>query len=131
MYTYEKIFFQKGFIPIMNSLLNKSEVTSMELESLLQERNEGKVDFLLVDVRELFEYDAGHIKGADLHKPTSMFQTWAKEFLEENKQKTVIFTCRTGNRSGQVQQIFRHNGMENVINHAGGIVTYRGTTELG
>lgn len=115
----------------MNDVLNKSEVTSIELEDLLKERDAGKLDFLLVDVREMFEYDAGHIKGADMHKPTSMFQSWAQEFLNTNKEKTVIFTCRTGNRSGQVQHIFRQNGMENVINHVGGIVTYRGETELG
>jgi rhodanese-related sulfurtransferase len=115
----------------MNDVLNKSEVTSIELEDLLKERDEGKLDFLLVDVREMFEYDAGHIKGADMLKPTSTFQSWAQEFLDTHKEKTVIFTCRTGNRSGQVQHIFRQNGMENVINHVGGIVTFRGETQLG
>jgi rhodanese-related sulfurtransferase len=98
---------------------------------LLKEREEGKVDFLLVDVREMMEYDAGHITGVDILKPTSLFQSWAEEFLNLNKEKTVIFTCRSGNRSGQVQDVFKRNGMENVINHAGGIITYRGETQLG
>ncbi len=110
----------------MSELLSKSQVQSEELEVLLKEREAGNVEFILVDVREQYEYEHGHIKGVDLLKPTSTFQSWAEDFFNENKDKTVIFTCRTDNRSGQVQQVFRQNGMNNVINHAGGIVTYRG-----
>ncbi len=113
----------------MSELLEKGHVNSNELEILLKEREEGKIDFILVDVREQYEYDSSHIKGVDLLKPTSMFQSWAEAFLNENKDKTVIFTCRTDNRSGQVQNVFLQNGMSKVINHSGGIVTYRGETE--
>ena len=110
-------------------LLNKRYVSSKELEYLLEERAKGNLDFLLVDVREEFEYAAGHIKGVDMLKPTSQFQSWAPEFLEKYRDKTVIFTCRTDNRSGQVQQIFMQNGMQNAINHLGGIVSYQGEIE--
>jgi len=113
----------------MSELLQKSHVSSSELETLLKEREEGKADFVLVDVREQYEYDAGHIKGVDLLKPTSRFQSWAQEFLNEYQDKTVIFTCRTASRSGQVQQVFLQNGMTRVINHSGGIVTYGGEIE--
>ena len=113
----------------MSELLQKSHVNSNELEALLKEREAGNANFLLVEVREPYEYDHGHIKGVDLLKPTSSFQSWAEEFLNEHKEKTVIFTCRTDNRSGQVQNVFLQNGMTNVINHSGGIVTYRGETE--
>ena len=113
----------------MSEILNKSHITSAELELLLNERAEGNADFILVDVREQMEYDSGHIKGVDLLKPTSTFQSWAQSFLDENKDKTVIFTCRTGSRSGQVQNVFKQNGMENAINHSGGIMGYVGETE--
>jgi len=113
----------------MNKLLEKPFVNSNELESLLKAREEGKVDFVLVDVREPMEYDMGHIKGVDVLKPTSAFQAWASDFLEEYKDKPVIFTCRTDARSGSVQRVFQQNGMKNVINHAGGIVSYRGEIE--
>ncbi len=113
----------------MSELLNKSHVSSEELEILLKERAEGNADFILVDVREQMEYDAGHIKGVDMLKPTSSFQSWAQSFLDEYKDKTVIFTCRTASRSGQVQHIFKQNGMGKAINHSGGIVTYRGEIE--
>ena len=113
----------------MSELLNKTNISSEELETLLRERAKGNADFILVDVREQMEYDAGHIKGVDVLKPTSMFQSWAQGFLDENRDKAVIFTCRTGSRSGQVQHIFKQNGMQKAINHSGGIVTYRGEIE--
>ena len=47
----------------MQELLEKDDINSEELEILLEARDEGKVDFLLVDVREDMEYDMGHIKG--------------------------------------------------------------------
>ena len=107
-------------------LKTKSYVSSGELEDLLKQREEGKLDFVLVDVREEFEYKQGHIKGVDMLKPTSSFQSWAQDFLDEYKDEVVIFTCRTDNRSGQVQQVFMQNGMQHAINHLGGIVSYRG-----
>ena len=112
-------------------MLNKRSVTSGELVSLLKGRAEGSVDFLLVDVREQREYDSGHLKGVDILNPTSTFQSWGESFFAENKDKTVIFTCRTGSRSGQVQNVFKQNGMDNVINHSGGIMSFRGETERG
>ena len=113
----------------MQTLLEKSDINSEELDTLLKARDEGKADFVLVDVRENMEYSMGHIKGADMLKPTSSFQDWGQKLFNETKDKTVVFTCRTGNRSGQVQNIFAENGHTRVINHFGGIVTYRGEIE--
>jgi rhodanese-related sulfurtransferase len=115
----------------MSEILKQSSVTSRELEILLKEREEGSADFLLVDVREMMEYDSGHITGVDLLKPTSLFQSWSEEFLKLYQEKTVIFTCRSGSRSGQVQNVFKQNSMSNVINHAGGIISYAGETQRG
>ncbi len=116
----------------MSELLDKSSITSDELETLLAQREAGEVDFLLVDVREMQEYDASHVKGVDMLKPTSTFQEWGEEFYNEHKdKKVIIFTCRSGHRSGQVQSVFIQSGMNNVINHDGGIISYRGEQERG
>ena len=113
----------------MQVLLEKGYIDSEELEILLEARDEGTADFVLVDVREDMEFNMGHIKGVDMLKSTTLFQQWAQEFLNESKDKTVIFTCRTGSRSGQVQNVFKQHGHKGVLNHFGGIVTYRGTIE--
>jgi len=113
----------------VHELLETNDISSENLAILLKAREEGNADFLLVDVREDMEYNMGHLKGVDMLKPTSGFQSWAQALLDESKDKVVIFTCRTGNRSGQVQNVFRSNGHTRVINHAGGIVSYRGEIE--
>ncbi len=113
----------------MQTLLEKDDINSEELHTLLEAREEGMVDFLLIDVREDMEYNMGHIKGVDMLKPTTSFQQWAQEIFNETKEKKVIFTCRTGSRSGQVQHVFKQNGHTGVLNHFGGIVTYYGEIE--
>ncbi len=115
----------------MNRLLNQRDISSEELEGLLKERAEGREEFLLVDVREDREFQISRLRGVDLLKPTSKFQNWVDEFLKETKDKIVILTCRTGNRSGQLQDILTRRGHPHVINHVGGIVSYRGEIEKG
>ncbi len=73
----------------------------------------------------------GILKGVDMLKPTSTFNSWAQAFLNEYKDRAVIFTCRTDYRSGNVHRVFKSNGMSKAINHVGGIVTYRGDIERG
>ena len=113
----------------VHELLATDSINSENLEVLLKARENGDADFILVDVREDMEYDMGHLDGVDMLKPTSVFPSWGEKLFEELKDKVVIFTCRTGNRSGQVQNTFRRNGHTRVINHAGGIVSYNGKIE--
>ncbi len=113
----------------MHELLARDNINSEDLQALLAAREKGEADFLLVDVREDMEYEMGHIKGVDMLKPTSMFQQWAQAFFDEYQGKTVIFTCRTGSRSAQVQHVFKSNGFDRAINHYGGIVSYGGEIE--
>jgi rhodanese-related sulfurtransferase len=110
----------------MQTLLEKESIHSEVLEQLLQARSANEVAFILVDVREPMEHEEGHILGVDFLKPTSTFEQWAEAFFKEHQDETIIFTCRTGARSGQVQQIFKRSGHPRVINHAGGITSYSG-----
>ena len=77
-------------------------------------------DVVLLDVREQDEYDAGHIPGVVL-LPTSTFPGWLDEVPTD---KTVIVTCRTGNRSGQITSALEAEGFDNVHNMLGGIVEW-------
>lgn len=113
---------------VVQNLLKKQDINSEELIRLLEARTSGEVEFLLIDVREDLEYNEGHIKGVDMLKPTTAFHEWAQTLLKDAQDKTLIFTCRTGNRSAQVQNAFINAGHKSVINHYGGIVTYRGET---
>lgn len=77
-------------------------------------------DVVLIDVREPVEYSAGYISGAKLI-PLGQIPARLNEIP---KDKTVVLTCRSGNRSGQAATYLRQQGYSNVHNMAGGIVAW-------
>lgn len=77
-------------------------------------------EVVLIDVREQWEYDQGHIPGITLIPMGEV----SNRLSEIPKDKTVILTCRSGNRSGQVTDFLRDNGYDNVHNMTGGIVAW-------
>jgi rhodanese-related sulfurtransferase len=74
-------------------------------------------DVFVIDVREQWEYDEGHIPGVILIPMNDV----PARLDEIPKDKEVIVTCRSGNRSSQVTQFLRDQGFENVHNMDGGI----------
>ncbi len=113
------------------ALLSQKRIDSQALQTLLEGRAKGEVGFVLIDVREPYEYEAGHIAGVDMLLPTTRFNSWAPVLVEKYMDQTMILTCRTSNRTAQVQNILMHMGMTKVVDHAGGIVEYRGAVEQG
>lgn len=77
-------------------------------------------DVLLLDVREQWEYDEGHIPGVTLIPMNEV----ASRLSEIPTDKEVIVTCRSGNRSGQVADFLRAQGFDNVHNMQGGIIAW-------
>ena len=77
-------------------------------------------DVFLIDVREPFEYDTGHIPGITLIPMGDV----ASRLSEIPTDKEVIVTCRTGNRSAQIADFLRAQGFTNVHNMEGGIVAW-------
>ncbi|HPW99122.1 MAG TPA: rhodanese-like domain-containing protein, partial [Sedimentibacter sp.] len=69
----------------------------------------------IVDVRERYEYEGGHIKGA-LNIPLSEFRNRISEIP---KDKPVYLHCRTGQRSYNAVMALRNLGYENVHNITG------------
>ncbi|MBP6787220.1 MAG: rhodanese-like domain-containing protein [Candidatus Promineofilum sp.] len=74
----------------------------------------------LLDVREPDEYAAGHIPGITLIPMGEV----ASRLSELPRDKEIIVTCRTGNRSSQVADLLREQGFTNVHNMTGGIVAW-------
>ncbi len=75
---------------------------------------------LLLDVREPWEYDEGHIPGVILIPMNEV----PHRLNEIPTDQEVIVTCRSGNRSGQITDLLRQQGYTNVHNMAGGIVAW-------
>jgi rhodanese-related sulfurtransferase len=92
------------------------DVVDVQTVASIKERD----DVYLIDVREQWEYDEGHIPGVAL---IPMGQV-SDRLDEIPTDKNVIVTCRSGNRSGQVTDYLRQVGFDNVHNMAGGIVAW-------
>lgn len=79
----------------------------------------GEVD--LVDVREAYERDAGHIEGSR-HVEIPELTAAAQDM---DRERAVVFYCRTGARSSMATQAFRASGF-NAYNLTGGLVAWVG-----
>ncbi|MDA0682468.1 MAG: rhodanese-like domain-containing protein [Bacteroidetes bacterium] len=110
-----------------DELLAKKEINGQELEYLLSERKNERAEFLLIDVREEYEYNEKRIVGVDYLVPLSDFFNKVQD-IEDYKSKPIIAKCKLGGRSAQAQMHLKLLGFETVINLSGGITHYKGET---
>jgi rhodanese-related sulfurtransferase len=76
---------------------------------------------LLVDIRELDEWQMIRIPGADF-KPLSRIQEW---FEDLPRDRDIILQCRSGNRSAQATEaLINQAGFDRVFNLTGGIIAW-------
>jgi molybdopterin/thiamine biosynthesis adenylyltransferase/rhodanese-related sulfurtransferase len=78
---------------------------------------------LLVDVREPFEWDAGHIDGAR-HLPLGDLPHRLNELPRD---ADVIFYCQTGGRSARALDLARESGLTRAKHLRGGYVAWQRT----
>ena len=108
------------------TILEKKEIMPEEVQSLLEARDAGVVDFVLMDIREPYEYDDAHIKGCDVLVPTTQFLR-KLDVVDSYKEKKVVMYCRTANRTGQVlNYLLSKGGYDNYAHMVYGIVSYPG-----
>ena len=70
----------------------------------------------IIDVRETYEYSAGHLEGA-INIPLSELEadfSSATQCLDRDDE--IIVYCRSGSRASFVQAQLLQNGFKNVIN---------------
>ena len=108
-------------------LLDKNEISGLDLEYLLLERKNERAEFFLIDVREEYEYNQKRIVGVDYLIPLSDFFNKVQD-IEKLKSKHIIVKCKLGGRSSQAQTQLKSLGFEKVINLSGGITNYKGET---
>ncbi|PYQ31257.1 MAG: molybdenum cofactor biosynthesis protein MoeB [Acidobacteria bacterium] len=83
----------------------------------LAERLAQNEAIVLIDVREPYEWDIGHIESAR-HIP---MQQIPKRLDEIPRDVEVVMICRSGARSGHVQHHLQQQGFTNVKNLTGGM----------
>ena len=78
-------------------------------------------DVIVLDVREQWEYDEGHIPNVTLIPMNEV----PNRLSEIPTDKEVVVTCRSGNRSSQVADFLRQQGYTNIHNMTGGILDWQ------
>ena len=76
-------------------------------------------DVQLVDVREPFEHEAAHIPGDRLIPLGAV----AGAAADLDRERPLVFYCRSGNRSAMPTEAFRRAGYD-AYNLAGGILAW-------
>ncbi len=76
-------------------------------------------DVQLLDVREPYEWDAGHIEGAT-HIPMGQLAARQDELARD---RTIVVVCRSGNRSAQVTGALQRAGYD-AHNMEGGMAAW-------
>lgn len=82
-----------------------------------------KENYILVDIREQDEWDAGHIPGAQ-HFPLSQLVGCDNNDIPFDPQNELVLYCRSGKRSLQAGALLQLHGFEHLFNLEGGILAW-------
>jgi rhodanese-related sulfurtransferase len=79
-----------------------------------------RADYHLIDVREVQEFQQGHLPGA-VNLPLSELQM---RFNEVQRDKPIVLVCRSGGRSAMAAEFFAALGYTDLYNIAGGTMDW-------
>jgi adenylyltransferase/sulfurtransferase len=99
-----------------------STISVRQLKDMLDERERGERDFVLIDVREPNEWEIVSIPGAVLIPKGEFLNGSALEKLPSDKQ--VVLHCKIGGRSAEVLAVVKGAGFSDAIHVGGGIVAW-------
>lgn len=100
----------------------ESNYETIDISDVTKFQEQGTI---VVDVREVDEYEAGHIPGA-MNKPLSEISAGNYEGL--NPEQSYVIVCQSGNRSKQASDILTEEGYQ-VTNVEQGMSSWTGAVE--
>jgi sulfur-carrier protein adenylyltransferase/sulfurtransferase len=106
-----------------------STISVTELADMLEERESGDRDFLLIDVREPAEWEIVAIPGAQLI-PKGEFLSGAA-LADLPQHKPIVVHCKSGVRSAEVLAVLKSAGFGDAVHVGGGIVAWVDQIEPG
>lgn len=102
-------------------------VSHIDAQKLKQIIDSPDHDAIIIDVREVEEYESGHIPGIPLI-PMGDIPDVIDQF---DRNREYIFVCRSGRRSLEVAKFLQHNDFEKVHNFLGGMLKWDGEIVFG
>ncbi|MDO8306982.1 MAG: adenylyltransferase/sulfurtransferase MoeZ [Actinomycetota bacterium] len=99
-----------------------STISVVQLKAMLDARDAGEQDFVLIDVREPNEYEIVSIDGAILIPKGEFLDGSALERLPADKR--IVLHCKVGGRSAEALAVVKGAGYADAIHVGGGIVAW-------
>ena len=99
-----------------------STISVGTLKQWLDDRDEGRHDFMLVDVREPNEYEINRIPGAVLVPKGDFLTGEALSRMPQDSQ--VVVYCKTGVRSAEVLAMLHGAGLADAVHVGGGVAAW-------
>jgi adenylyltransferase/sulfurtransferase len=96
-----------------------STISVVQLKAMLDEREAGTRDFVLIDVREEVEWEIVQIPGATLIPKGQFLDGSALTNLPNDKQ--IVLYCKVGGRSAEALAVVHGAGFTDAIHVGGGI----------
>lgn len=90
----------------------------------LKEKIEGQHAFILIDVREPYEFEEANLGGRLIPLGDFIDQI---PTLEPHRNDEIILHCRSGKRSAMAVEVLENAGFSNVHNLTGGILQWQET----
>ena len=99
-----------------------STITALELKDMLDAREAGEEDFILIDVREPNEFEIVSIDGAVLIPKGEFLDGSALEKLPNDKR--IVLHCKVGGRSAEALAVVKGAGYSDAVHVGGGILQW-------
>jgi sulfur-carrier protein adenylyltransferase/sulfurtransferase len=99
-----------------------STITALQLKDMLDAREAGEEDFILIDVREPNEFEIVSIDGAVLIPKGEFLDGSALEKLPNDKR--IILHCKVGGRSAEALAVVKGAGYSDAVHVGGGILQW-------
>ncbi len=96
-----------------------STISVHDLKQMLEERERGERDFMLIDVREPIEWEIATIDGAEFIPKGAFLDGSALEKLPTDKP--IVLHCKVGGRSAEVLAVLHGAGFSDAVHVGGGI----------
>lgn len=97
--------------------LDENEISVRQMKKMIDDHE----DFVLIDVREEYEWDICKIKGAKLIPLSQIINGNIGDLESIERDRKIVLHCHTGARSADALQILRNKGFKNLKNLVGGI----------
>ena len=115
-----------GLILLLNKVNqnvdNKAVIKHVSMDDIaeIMDKND---DYIILDVRTIDEYNAGHIPNAICIPNETIGNNTISELSD--KEQLILIYCRSGNRSKQAAEKLKKLGYTNLIEF-GGIIDWKG-----